>query len=287
MRVPPQLSFAALPLVLACGGPKPPERACNGHAELCDRPLDQVTLPSTHNSMSNRDENWLGPNHEHGIEDQLAAGVRGMLLDTYVEEGEVLLCHGYCSLGSRPLAEVFTVFVDFLEAHPDEVLFLILQDAAGPEAIGGVAEATGLIEQLYVHPEGAPWPSLATLIDAGTPVVLTGEGGSDSPAWYHNFWDLGSDTPYSFRSEEEFSCGQNRGDPEAPLFLVNHWISDPLPNPEAAKRVNTAEVLGGRARQCWDEVGKQPTLLAVDFFSTGDLFEVVDELNGVGDTDAP
>ena len=32
--------------------PRPPDGTCNGHAELCDRPLNEVALAVTHNSMS-------------------------------------------------------------------------------------------------------------------------------------------------------------------------------------------------------------------------------------------
>ena len=55
---------------------------CNGHEELCERPLDQVTLAGTHNSMSNEDEGWLAPNQGFGISRQLQDGIRAMMLDT-------------------------------------------------------------------------------------------------------------------------------------------------------------------------------------------------------------
>ncbi|MEA2194745.1 MAG: hypothetical protein QOG42_1179 [Solirubrobacteraceae bacterium] len=58
--------------------------ACNGRADLCDRTLDEVTFPSTHNSMSAATEpGWLFANQNDGIPAQLAAGVRGLLIDTH------------------------------------------------------------------------------------------------------------------------------------------------------------------------------------------------------------
>jgi hypothetical protein len=57
---------------------------CNGHAELCDRPLDDVAFPSTHNSMSAAElPGWYTPNQRYGIQRQLAAGIRGFLIDTH------------------------------------------------------------------------------------------------------------------------------------------------------------------------------------------------------------
>ncbi|MEX2372621.1 MAG: hypothetical protein WD800_02345, partial [Dehalococcoidia bacterium] len=61
-----------------------PITVCNGHELLCDRPLDQVTFPATHNSMaaaSNR--GWYFPSQRYGIAQQLRDGVRALLIDTY------------------------------------------------------------------------------------------------------------------------------------------------------------------------------------------------------------
>jgi hypothetical protein len=71
---------------VAGGAPEAPLdiRACNGDAALCDRPIDQVSFPSTHNSMSAADqEGWLFAQQERGIPSQLEAGIRGLLIDTH------------------------------------------------------------------------------------------------------------------------------------------------------------------------------------------------------------
>ena len=59
------------------------ERACNGHAELCDRPYDDVTYAATHNSMSSPDVVPVWPEHDGGLTEQLDAGVRALLIDTH------------------------------------------------------------------------------------------------------------------------------------------------------------------------------------------------------------
>jgi hypothetical protein len=57
---------------------------CNGHAALCDRPLDRVAFLGTHNSMAAAGERgWLFAAQDDGIPQQLAAGVRALLIDTY------------------------------------------------------------------------------------------------------------------------------------------------------------------------------------------------------------
>ena len=58
--------------------------ACNGSDALCDRRLDQVMIPTSHNSMGGADvPGWMFPNQNAGIQRQLADGVRGFLIDAH------------------------------------------------------------------------------------------------------------------------------------------------------------------------------------------------------------
>jgi hypothetical protein len=58
--------------------------ACNGYPELCDRRLDQVVFPTSHNSMSAADiPDWMFPNQNKSIPEQLEDGVRGFLIDAH------------------------------------------------------------------------------------------------------------------------------------------------------------------------------------------------------------
>jgi hypothetical protein len=61
----------------------PARGGCNGHRELCDRPLDEVALVATHNSMSVPLPGWYSSVQERPIGDQLDDGVRGLLIDTH------------------------------------------------------------------------------------------------------------------------------------------------------------------------------------------------------------
>ena len=256
------------------------ETACNGHDALCDRPLSQVTLPGTHNSMSNADAGWLGANQQHGLTRQLEDGVRGMMLDTYLWEGELWLCHAVCELGSQPLHEGLTELSDFLDANPREVIQIIFQDAISIEDTRGALEDAGLADRLYTWDAGAD-PTLRQLIDAGTPLVVGLESGNSDDQGLHAAWDLFVDTPYSFTEISDFSCELNRGDADNPLFLMNHWIGDPLPSADNSLEANTADVLETRARDCVEAFGRPINFLGVDFYDQGDLFAVVDRLNGV------
>jgi hypothetical protein len=72
---------------LAAGGglvKAPRVGRCNGHAALCDRPLDQVAFAGTHNSMAADGEpGWLFAAQDAGIDAQLRDGIRALLIDTH------------------------------------------------------------------------------------------------------------------------------------------------------------------------------------------------------------
>jgi hypothetical protein len=57
--------------------------ACNGSRALCQRTLDQIALPATHNAMSVPLPGWFSAEQEDPIAAQLGAGIRGLLVDTH------------------------------------------------------------------------------------------------------------------------------------------------------------------------------------------------------------
>ena len=63
--------------------PGPVER-CNGFAELCDRPLNEVAFPAAHNAMSAASlRGWYQPNQRYDIRRQLDDGIRAFLIDSH------------------------------------------------------------------------------------------------------------------------------------------------------------------------------------------------------------
>ena len=258
------------------------EVGCNGHEELCERPLDQVTLAGTHNSMSNEDEGWLAPNQGFGISRQLQDGIRAMMLDTVEWDGEPYLCHGPCEFGAEPLADGLAKIESFLVAKPNQVVVILFQDALNVETMVEVIDAVGLSRRAWTWDgETVPLPTLGDLIDGETNLVVSGESGHPPPGWYHHGWDLITDTPYDFWDADDFSCELYRGESSNPLFMVNHWVGTPLPDAEMSEAVNRSETLEARALQCSEERDRPVNILAVDHYDRGDLFSVVDTLNGL------
>lgn len=58
--------------------------ACNGSADYCDLRLDELALPSTHNSYSSARDGFVLAEQQEGVAAQLRAGIRGFLIDSYL-----------------------------------------------------------------------------------------------------------------------------------------------------------------------------------------------------------
>jgi hypothetical protein len=138
---------AAGSLFLATGGVSQADvelAGCNGHPELCERTLPEVTLAATHNSFSAADyPRWLFAQHEKGIAAQLAGGIRGFLIDTHwgrrSPDGRVATDLGDDANASRQ------AYVDEIGAEAVDAALRIR------DSIGGYRAATGPREIYMCH----------------------------------------------------------------------------------------------------------------------------------------
>ena len=193
----------------------------------------------------------------------------------------VYLCHVFCELGATPMSETLAVFREFLQSHPHEVIVVFVEDHIPAADVAAVFEEAGLEPYAYTYRPGTPWPTLREMIEANRRLLVMAENDGSGPDWYHPGFEFTQETPYSFGSPAEFSCEPNRGRPDSRLFLLNHWIEGVMPSPADAEAVNRYEVLLRRALLCESRRGLVPNLLAVNFYSLGDVLRVADTLNGV------
>jgi hypothetical protein len=226
----------------------------------------------------------MAATQKYGVAQQLKDGIRALLLDVTYNDGETAACHGVCSFGRTPHARILGDIRSFLQNHPHDVLTIIYEDEISTADMESDFVDAGLIEYVYAHPAGAPWPTLREMINAGTRLVVTAENGGKDSGWYRNIWNVAWETPYGFHSASDFKCNLNRGDRNADLFLLNHWVNSSvtdLPSAEKSIAANQIDVLLERATRCRSEGGQVPNFIAVDFYDRGDLFTVVDVMNGV------
>ncbi len=285
--------FAVILLLAGCAPPLDTDAlpaACNGSAALCDRTFDTVTLPGTHNSMSNEDDGWSIPNQRHNLGQQLDDGIRAMLIDSHDwdPDGDGVsapyLCHAYCELGAIPLVDALTTVRTFLDDRPGEVMAFIIEDYISTDETDAAFDAADLSRLTFTPTAGQiagseAWPTLGAMVAADQRLLVTSENQGPPPDWYEPAWSLYVDTPYTFAGVADFNCDINRGDPSNPLFLLNHWLEDPTSRSDLAAEANAYDVLNARATECAAAFGRNPNIVAVDWYDEGDLFAVVGDLN--------
>ncbi len=197
---------------------------------------------------------------------------------------EPYFCHTVCEIGAEPMAPVMDRLNTWMDAHPREVVVLFIQDTVTPADTDAVLQRAGLADKAYVHPDGAQWPTLGEMIDSNKRLVVLMEnkGGGDQYPYLHQGFDLVQDTEYTFKTAADFDCSLKRGNADNPLFAVNHWLASFTKLISSAEEVNVYDVLKPRIDQCEIDRGRKPSMIAVNWYDRGDLFRVVNELNGVG-----
>lgn len=197
---------------------------------------------------------------------------------------EVYMCHTLCELGATKLQDQLDGLKAWLDANPRDVVSVFVQDATTPADTAAVFQQAGLADMAYVHQAGQPWPTLQEMIDSGKRLVvlMENEGGAPQYPYLMQGFEQVQDTGYTYATVDDFDCAANRGTKDAQLFLVNHWLSSFTRLVSNAQQANTEAVLGTRVRACEAERDMLPNFVAVNWYDQGDLFEVVDQLNGVG-----
>ncbi|MFC7221143.1 hypothetical protein ACFQLX_23715 [Streptomyces polyrhachis] len=307
------VQLALLPAVPSASVAAPAREVCNGGAELCARPYDRVVQIASHNAMSTVADGFLNAHHDEPITVQLDRGVRALMLDThYWETGETLLpaglrgraretlvravddvvsarrgtwlCHGPCRLGASDLTGQLRAVGRWLDAHPREVVTLIVQDDIPPAATERAFRRAGLLRLLARPPADptGPWPTLGSMIRRGQRLVVFAEYSDGPMLWYPNLYRYATETPYTVGEPAQLDCAPNRGGAGRAkrIFLLNHFVTrDRAADRAAAAQVNRPEEIIARAHRCERLRGRLPTVIAVNHVQLGDAVQAARRLN--------
>ncbi|MEU8773344.1 PI-PLC domain-containing protein [Streptomyces sp. NPDC048606] len=287
-----------------------------------ERRLDEVSFLTTHNSFTNyEDSRWSSVNQSESVRAQLEGGVRGLSLDTHWYErstwlcvisfgsdcypSDVYLCHGDCktfagatyALPRQSFHGTLQTVVDFLAAHPQEVVTVFLEDYVDAEqlrrSLGKVRGLDGLLfrpDQWDVRQRG--WPKVADLVTTGRRLLVFSDrsdrehlGVMYDRSWtVSNYWslgDLGNDLACVTRWPDVPLDRQEPGFRR--LFTMSHHRN--VPTVLTAALDNGAKLRDRVAGQCRTASGgRDPNFVSVDFHRLSDgsghtPASVVGELN--------
>jgi hypothetical protein len=171
----------------------------------------------------------------------------------------------------------------WLDAHPREVVTFFIEDYVSPVDTATVFRQAGLLPDVYTPEQGRPWPTLGQMIDSGRRVVVLMEnhGGGKANPWLEQGFDVVQDTPFSNPTVESLTCALNRGSASNPLFLVNYWLNNFQSLVSDARTINAYDRLWPYLQRCKGERHLLPNFVAVNFYNLGDVFRVVNQLNGL------
>ena len=195
-------------------------------------------------------------------------------------ERDVWLCHTVCELGSTRMADALTTMRTFLDANPGEVVILFIEPYVPPEEIADVFKSTGMDRYVTTLDRSQPLPTLGQLVRSNRRAIVFTEKDADGTVpWYLDGFSFVQDTPLGATKTKQLSCDLNRGHPDSPLLMLNHWADVFPPRLKANADFLDRRFILRRARECARARGLPVSLIASDFYDTGDLVEAVDAIN--------
>lgn len=302
------------------------EQVCNGNANFCNRKYSNVSLIGTHDSAfvgevfvrptklplthldSNNSKQDPRVNQEKTLTEQLDAGIRFLQAQTHqLETGTLEMCHTSCDLlDAGSLSAYLTTIKTWLDAHPDDVLTLLLVngDNVPVSAFNQVFTSTGLASYAYTPATNHTtqpmpldaWPTYSELIANNTRIVTfldSGANVSQVPYLLDEFTYF-FETPYDTTDPEFAQCDLDRpkgGTPEGRMYIVNHFLDVNVLDtgiliPDNARDYQTNAAtgngsIGAQADLCTKKWGRRPNFVLVDMFDRGDVFTAQQGLNAV------
>ena len=240
---------------------------------------DRIAWLVTHNAMSNRAEGWWFPNQSFGITRQLQDGVRGLMLDVHLIDGEPFLLHSSAMLGKTPLGTGLAEIEAFLQKHADVIVTVILECYVPAAKVRDAFEKAGLLSMLHHQTAGNPWPGIDDMIAGDKRLVVFTDSGGGEWRGYHDVWKFCQETHYSVKRVEDFDFKRNRGHASNSLFILNHFLTRPVAGMGLAMQANASSVLKPRIEGCEKATMRFPNFVVVDFYECGDTPALLADFN--------
>lgn len=283
---------------------------CNNYPEFCGRKYSNITYVAAHNSPFDIKGN-AASNQDYGSIAQLNDGIRLLQTETHWPNSSVYLCHSSCDLlNAGSLQSWLTDITEWVANHPYDVITLLIgnQDFKNVEDYVAPFEASGITEYVYT-PSQIPmaledWPTLSYMILTRQRVVVFMDYDANQTAvpWILDEFSQMWETPYN-PVTQSFPCtvqrppGLSNTSAVDRMYLLNHNLNTeitllgnsilvpttPLLNVTNSANASLYGSLGTTTEQCYQDWGRAPNFLDVDYYNIGDgsVFEVAARFNNV------
>ncbi|WOO84153.1 PI-PLC X domain-containing protein 1 [Vanrija pseudolonga] len=279
---------------------------CNGDASLCTRLYSNVTYIGAHDSYAVGQS--ITDNQDKDVTAQLNDGIRALQIQTHNTSSGIHLCHTSCALlDAGLLSDYLTKVKTWLDANPNEVVTLVLVniDNLPATAFASAFQTAGLDKKSFV-PKAASntisdWPTLGSLIDAGTNLVTFLNYNADFTAVpylideFTNMWEDAYNVV-----DQEWGCAVNRSSntgpsPNQKMYMINHFLDKTwnilgnvafIPDKDKLNETNAATgpgSIGFHVNNCVLLYQRNPNIILLDYYdSNGNApFVAAAQLNGV------
>ena len=253
-----------------------------------DLPINEITFPATHNSFNASNDGFSLPNTHWTIEEQLARGIRCFEIDIHYQQYGLFLhnkrrrvFHSQYTngiLGSTSVDQQFTRLREFLEANPNEIIFLKIEKTISQEDLNAEFNENGLTQYFY-NGDGENVPTVRELVESGKRICGTNGVGSG------NGWGFVYEgTPHGKQKPSEIQTYDAMYDEPSPIqfWTCNMYLEDDLHGAGSegdASYCNNYNWLLNYVEECWRLNGQKTWRLIVDFPSIGDVNGVANTIN--------
>jgi hypothetical protein len=227
-------------------------------------------------------------NQVHPVRQQLDDGIRGFMLDYGPRDGALVSTHNNV-FDYGPFTNVLTELRSFLDQNPREVILLNLENTQGK-----LAPMTPLIEALhtsglyaYVPKNSADYTlNMGEMIDRGIRCIVLADGAYDfrpdpgirsRPANPGQVSSSGTQNSFNpWLGPHSSDCPPQAG-VGTPIVLNHLNVFSGLPGGQTvAAEVN--KNLESHVENCVTELGRNPTMVAVDHYHHSNVVEVCNDL---------
>ena len=276
---------------------------CNRDEILCNQTYDTVAYATMHNAFATSQDGFFFAQYRACLRSGLVHGIRAFMLDVYLTpQDTLLLCHYSFIFGILTVNAVLSTFHEFMTDNPREIITIFWelqrvsmnQKIKIKELLHQSIESSGLLSFMHVQPTNTSWPTMEEMIKNNTRII------SFSNAWTFNdpWWDMHEfeyafETPFS--SFSATSLTTHRGSVNNSLFVLNHFTITGAIGINAQvvdymigfldidifKSINREPYMWKRISECQQCLGRIVNFVAVDFWESSDVVDIVHRLNTV------